>query len=516
MVSARNPFQAVRDLRPGRSTFDLSYSKKFSADMGLLYPVMCDEVVPGDQFKIGNQVVIRFQPLVAPLMHEVNAFVHYFFVSYRHLTDSEEDWEDFIVGGADGETSVTLPTWNPTNTDKKSLWDFFGFPVGVVPSSSFLPLDFPRRAYNFVWNEYYRNQNVQQPVALTNESILRRNWSKDFFTSSLPWQQRGTAPALPVTGFTSAVWDPSVVVGSATIGNAIGVYTTAGDNRFVTPGAVAGPANILGALNDNIVDLSSATTFNISDLRLTSAIQRFMEISARGGARYTEYLTTVFGLKAQDSRLQRPEYIGGSRTPIIISEVLQTSSTDETSAQGNLAGHGISADSSFCGSYFAKEHGLIIGLLSIMPVPAYAAQGIPRQWLRRTPYDFYHPAFANLSERGTLRGELYATTSEEDNNQIFGFQGIWDELRTKSDMIVSDLRDDFEFWHLARKFSTTPSEPDTSAPLLNSAFVQCNPRKDIFAVPSEDGMIVTFGNLIRAVRPLPIQSNPGLMDHVWG
>ena len=178
---------------------------------------MCDEVVPGDIFQIGAQAVIRFQPLVAPILHEVNMYVHYFFVPYRLLWD---DWEDFISGGVDGTFADPIPEWEPTNTAVGSLWDFFGFPTGVDPDGAY-PIDFPRRAYNFVWNEYYRDETLQTEVALTNETILNRDWEKDYFTSSLPWQQRGVAPALPISGTTSAVWPNASIVGGGAMGGTI-------------------------------------------------------------------------------------------------------------------------------------------------------------------------------------------------------------------------------------------------------------------------------------------------------
>ena len=189
-MSKRNVFAHVGGLHPSRSVFDLSYEKKLTCDMAELIPVMCDEVVPGDFFQIGNQAVVRFQPLVAPILHEINMYVHYFFVPYRLLWD---DWEDFISGGEDGQFAGAIPEWEPTNTAVGSLWDFMGFPTGIDPDGAY-PIDFPRRAYNFVWNEFYRDENLQTEVALTNETILSRAWEKDYFTSSLPWQQRGTAP----------------------------------------------------------------------------------------------------------------------------------------------------------------------------------------------------------------------------------------------------------------------------------------------------------------------------------
>ena len=190
-------FQNIRSVRPGRSVFNLSYEKKFTCDMGQLIPVMCDEVVPGDKWKIGNQMIIRFQPLVAPILHEVNVFVHYFFVPYRLLW---ADWENFITGGKDGNFTATLPRWTPTSNATGSLWDYMGMPIGVTPSNR-KPLDFPKRAYNFIYNHYYRDETLVTELDITaSDTILRRAWEKDYFTSSLPWQQRGTAPALPIFG----------------------------------------------------------------------------------------------------------------------------------------------------------------------------------------------------------------------------------------------------------------------------------------------------------------------------
>ena len=502
-MSKRNVYSQVGGLFPGRTAFDLSYEKKFTCDMAQLIPVMCDEVVPGDIFQIGAQAVIRFQPLVAPILHEVNMYVHYFFVPYRLLWD---DWEDFISGGVDGTFADPIPEWEPTNTTVGSLWDFFGFPTGVDPDGAY-PIDFPRRAYNFVWNEYYRDETLQTEVALTNETILNRDWEKDYFTSSLPWQQRGIAPALPISGSTHAVFGRTVDPVNAAYSPI--TFSTVNPIPGVSSANLADRQAILNNMytrlsDDNTIDLSTASTFDIADLRLAFQIQKWMERNARAGARYTEFLRSHFGVSPRDERLQRPEYIGGCKAPVIISEVLQTSSTDATSAQGNLAGHGLTVANQFCGKYHAEEFGLIIGIMSVMPRSAYS-QGIDRQWLRRTKYDFYFPEFANLSEQAIINAEIYATGVLAENQNIFGYQGRYDEMRTKNNLIVSEMRSTFDYWHLGRQFSSAPS--------LNASFVSCVPRKDIFAVPSEPGLIVNFGNVVKAIRPLPYMSNPGLIDH---
>jgi hypothetical protein len=512
----RNIFASTSRLDPGRTMFDLSYDKKFTADMGQLIPVMCDEMVPGDVFKISNNQIIRFQPLVAPVLHEINAYVHYYFVPYRLLWDN---WELFVTGGPDGTDDHEPPTWIPTPSTGNaigSLWDYLGFPTGVSPAGAY-PLDFPRAAYNMVYNWYYRDENLQDEVLLTNEQILRRNWEKDYSTTALPWQQRGIAPALPIAGVTHASFPASIAgavsapVGTLTMTALNPTYSNHASTPY-RPDAITREMlrtqTLAGSvLSDNTVDLSVATTFDVADLRTVVQLQKWLERNARGGVRYIEFLREHFGQAPRDERLQMPEYVGGTKNPVIVSEVLQTSETD-TSPQGNQAGHAISVGGNYAGSYHALEYGLIIGLLSVMPRTAYQ-QGINRQWLRRSRYDFYFPEFAHLSEQAVERCELYATDVEADNLTIFGYQGRYDEMRTKDSIICGEMRSSapasFDYWHLARYFS--------SPPLLNSDFIVCNPRKDIFAVPSVPGLIVNFSNLILAYRPLPYMSDPGLMDH---
>lgn len=492
-------FQSVGGIRPGKSVFDLSYEKKFDCDMGQLIPVMADEVVPGDVFKMSNQLVIRFNPLVAPVLHEINAYIHYFFVPNRLVMD---DWEEFISGGTDGESTVPLPLWSPIKNGKYSLWDYLGLPVGVNPAGA-LPLSFSKRAYNLIWNEYYRDQNLQDEVDLDQEDILLRSWEKDYFTSCLPWQQRGTAPALPISGITSAQFNQINYIKSATADNNVNLTLAAtGTNSFTTDSSKVNAWKSF--FNDNSVNFGDAATFDVTDLRLAFQVQKWMERNARAGVRYTEFLQSHFGVSPRDERLQRPEYIGGSKSPVIISEVLQTSSTDASSPQGNLAGHGITADQSRVANYRATEFGWIVGLLSIMPRATYQ-QGIDRQYLKRSKYDFYFPEFAHLSEQAVEQAEIFATGTSSENTQIFGYQGRYDELRVKRSMCVADMRDRLDYWHLGRDFA--------DAPILNSSFIECNPSKRIFAVQNVPGMVVNVANLITAIRPLPVIAEPGMIDH---
>lgn len=508
-------FQHASSLRPGRSQFDLSYEKIFSGDLGYLYPVMCDEVVPGDIFEITNECVIRFMPMVAPILHEINVYFHYFFVPNRILwnektndeTSDTGTWEEFITGGEDGTSTPTLVKWDPAagDTDIGKLWDYLGLPTSCDDPLYVEPVDFPRRAYNTIWNTYYRDENLISEVSIQNVDILKRSWEKDYFTSALPWQQRGTAPALPIAGTSSAVWDTGKFIYQVGTKNYAQYSSSGSDDNMYLENSTA-RQNAEDHFNDNTVDLSMSSTFDIADLRLAFQIQKWMERNARAGARYTEFLKSHFGVSPRDERLQRPEYIGGSKQPVIVSEVLQTSSTDVTSPQGNLAGHAIGVNQQYAGKYRAKEFGIIMGLMSVMPKPVYQ-QGIDRQWLKDTKYDYYFPEFANLSEQVIYNGEIYVTNAPASyvNVATFGFQGRYDELRTKRNMVCGLMRSDFDHWHLSRQFSSLPT--------LNETFIQCTPRKDFLATPSEPAFVATVGNIIKAFRPIPITAEPGLVDH---
>lgn len=535
-------FSEVRGNNVGRSVFNLSHFKRFTCDMGQLIPVLFLECVPGDTMKIGCEAVTRFQPMVAPILDSVDMYVHYFFVPTRLLMDNEKDWETFLTGGKDGtDDSVTLPKFefffsngkwqvdpknpfsNGVREGKYSLWDYFGLPLSHSNDYPILRdanhvLGFPQRAYNLVWNEYYRDENLCDEVALTNGTVLYRAWKKDYFTSSLPWQQRGISPALPISGtlpvnFSSfAVNDLKAVKG----GNEANFYTNTSnlllafdDPSKNTAGNVDG---IKGTpVIDGTVNIENATTFDVAVLREAFQIQRWLELNARAGVRYTEFLKAHFGLAPRDEVLQRPEYLGGTKSSIVVSEVLQTSATSDASPQGNLAGHGLGAMSDFICSYTAKEFGYIIGIASWMPKPSYQ-QGVNRMFSRQTKYDFYFPEFAHLSEQAVTKGEIYATGDKEHDNSIFGYQSAYAEMKYMPSINCADMRDTYSYWHLGRKFSSDPS--------LNAGFLTTNPkfsggiRKDIFAVQNEPGMIVQFGNVVKAIRPMPVFGTPGFIDHV--
>ena len=362
----------------------------------------------------------------------------------------------------------------------------------VAMESGYHPDAMIKRAYNAVYNAYYRDENLIDEVDIDQNQILLRSWEADYFTKALPWQQRGTAPSLPISGTTSADW---------VVGTGSSPFSLSGYMSSLSPEN----SKTVGVLNNNTVDLSVASTFDISDLRTAFQIQKWMERNARGGIRYTEFLQSHFSVSPRDERLQRPEYIGGTKSPVIISEVLQTSQSDPAvSPQGNMAGHAISVNGGFCGRYHATEYGYIIGIMSIMPRTMYS-QGIERQYLRKTVYDHYFPEFAHLSEQEVYTAEVYTSNTNAANGTVFGFQGRYNEMRSKQNQMVSEMRTTFDYWHLGRKF--------ISAPTLNQTFIDCVPRKDVFAVENVPGILFSWGNKIKAFRPLPVEPVPGLIDH---
>jgi len=499
-------YQSVASARPGYTRFDVSYDKKLTCDMGELIPSYLAEVLPGDIFKIGVISVVRMQPLVAPVLHPVDIYFHYFFVPNRIMWSS---WETFITGGLLGTDATAIPVWDPTTKTEGSLWDYMEMPTGVEPDANHRPVDFIKRAYNWVYNEYYRDENLVTAIdPATAEAVQKRAWSKDFFTSALPWLQRGTAPALPValSGVINVTGkNEDITVDQATGGSPKVLQLNY--QTLMVPSTYGDVEDMRWVNTALEVDMSSgvATSFNINDLRLAISVQKWMERNARAGIRYIEHITAHFGNVApKDSRLQRPEYIGGTKAPIVVSEVLQTSAsglTGGTTPQANLAGHGIGVVKDFCAKYRATEHGIIIGIMSIMPRAVYQ-QGIDRQWLKTTRYDYYSPEFANLGEQAIETVELYTTAVEAENEVIFGFQGRWDQYRTRRSVVCGELRSSLDHWHMSRQFA--------AAPELNQAFIECVPRKDCFAAPSVDGFIVNVGNIVQAIRPLPYMAEPGL------
>lgn len=475
--------------------------------MGNLTPVLVTECVPGDSFQIGCDSLIRFAPMVAPVMHRMDVSVHYFFVPNRILW---ENWEKFIV---DANTPHVLPNldgqylepqFDYLNPGAGKFADYMGVPTPPNGSTVTNINALPFAAYQAVYNEYYRDENLiaEVPYQLTDGTqasispfvtMRKRAWDHDYFTASLPFAQKGAAVDIPIgsidndvavnwnsleNSLTSVTYDGT---NSQTIGSSAGVSTTG------TPEMIAKTSDI---------DIQPTT---INDLRRAFRLQEWLEKNARGGTRYIENILMHFGVRSSDKRLQRPEYITGLKTPVIISEVLNTSATAEE-AQGNMAGHGVAVSTGKYGNYFCEEHGYIIGIMSVMPQPAYQ-QGIPKTYLKNDPLDFFWPSFAHIGEQPVTNNELYAYTAT--GNDTFGYVPRYAEYKYQASRVAGDFRTVLDYWHLGRIFATQPA--------LNQAFIECTPEQveRIFAVQDgEDNLYCQIMHKIKAVRPMPKFGTP--------
>jgi len=516
---------SVSGLKPGRSVFNLSHEVVTSADFGVLYPCLVKDMEPGAKFQLGNNLVIRLNPTIKPVMHDISAYIHYFFVPYRLLWD---DWTKFITGDISGNDETPPPTWTPADgeNDQDTLWDYLGFPI-KKDMAGCLPSDFPRLAYNKIYDDYFKDQDLVPDFDTeTNTGLLKRAYRKDYFTSSRPFTQRGDPAGLPIAGTSSAVFVANArvaqnnVTSTVPAGEAWSGNNTQSTEVFVDGGAdkpgVFRMSVPQGDLNNNTVDLA-ANTFNIAQLRWAFQVQKWQERNARAGVRLKEFIMSHYGVNIGDARLDRAEFIGGSKQKIVLSEVLQTSSSAFESGpvsltpQGNLAGHGISAATNRVGTYYAPEHGVMMAILSILPKSMYQ-QGLDREWNRKTRYDFYFPEFAHLSEQMIENSEIYVTDGQAATNTAeFGYQGRYDELRHARSKVTGLMRSDAvpntEYWHGARNFS--------SVPILNQEFIEVDKASydRLFALENAYQCQVRIGHIIRAIRPMPFASNPGLIDH---
>jgi hypothetical protein len=436
--------------------------------------------------------------------------VHYFFVPNR-LT--WENWEKYIV---DANTPNPLPYINYTDdftADQKKFLDYMGVPpntgTGITQALNALPI----AAYQAIYNEYYRDENLVSEVdynladgnntgdVVDLVKMRQRAWEHDYFTASLPFAQKGTAVDIPIgtidqdvainwngLNLNPADWTAmegfdsgSVSQGVRNIGNSPGVSTT-------------GNPNLIAKTSE--LDIAPTT---INDLRRAFRLQEWLEKNARGGTRYIENILMHFGVRSSDKRLQRPEYITGLKTPVIISEVLNTSATAEE-AQGNMAGHGVAVSTGKYGNYFCEEHGYIIGIMSVMPQPAYQ-QGIPKTYLKSDPLDFFWPSFAHIGEQPVTNNELYAYTATAEDT--FGYVPRYAEYKYQPSRVAGDFRTVLDYWHLGRIFATQPA--------LNQAFIECDPDQveRIFAVQDgEDNLYCQIMHKIKAVRPMPKFGTP--------
>lgn len=509
-----NIFTGFNVNKPSSNTFDLSHERKLSLNMGRLVPINLMEVIPGDKFRIQTSQLVRFAPMLAPMMHTVNVYVHYFFVPNRILWDG---WEDFITGGSDGTSSRTFPYWQLESTGKEgTMADHLGYPINAdYGDSSALPL----AGYLTIYNEYYRDQNLQpeidtelidgdntaQPAAFYfDKTPLHRAWQHDYFTSALPWTQRGPEATIPL-GTTAPIIFDHTMNQPASFGKRIsdGSVMT---NATPTTGAAGeleldGTDSAWDVSGSHYTDLSGATASSIIDLRRAFKLQEWLEKNARGGARYTESLMIHFGVRSQDSRLQRPEFLGGSTSPVSISEVLQTSSNSaQPSPQGNMAGHAISTGANRPVTYTAQEHGYIHGIMSVMPKPDYF-QGLPRHLFKFDKFDYYWPSFAHIGEQAIYNKELYMQgAGAPEDDEVFGYTPRYAEYKYIPNTVHGEFRTSLDFWHMARKF--------TSLPPLNSDFIRCDPTTRIFAVTQAEQLYAHVYNKVKARRSMPYFGNP--------
>lgn len=515
-------FSQVPNVTIGRSKFNRSHVLKTTFDEGKLIPIFVDEVLPGDSFKLKVTTFTRMATPIFPVMDNLYLDTFFFFVPMRLIWDNFQKFMGEQENPGDS-TDFLIPTYQANNTTAVAvgtLGDYFGLPTVANVPFNILPF----RAYWLIWNEWFRDENLQNSAPLFKGDAGKvwesdtavngfgpfdcapRGKRYDYFTSCLPWPQKGPGVELPLGDRTPVFIDEAFggyspyKVLSADLDDIIR------GSRSVNP-----TERLVGKKAEGsalYADMSQATAATINSLRQAFQLQRYYEKDARGGTRYIEKIKSHFGVTSPDARLQRPEYLGGHSDRININPVVQTSSTDSTSPQGNLSAFGVSGARYHGFSKSFVEHGYIIGLANVRADLTYQ-QGLNRMWSRKTVLDFYWPSFAHLGEQAVLNKEIYAQGSAIDD-QVFGYQERYGEYRYKPSMITGKFRSTYaqslDAWHFSQKFENLPT--------LSNQFIQDHPPiSRCLAVPSEPHFLMDAAFNLQCVRPMPLFGTPGLIDH---